>query len=435
MEFRELATAEVSSLIERLAAAARVDLEAGVRSAQDQHAAALETLRAQLEERARGHQAVLDALKTERERSEALQAEVLAGRTRAEAARDELARAHDAHQRQMEAALAHAETARSDDARAKASLEAELRDARSQLEAAGTESASNLRLFENTLDEMRTEHATSMREQTIAAMSQTLDELLTIFAGLEKSSTVSGVLTTLVGGLSREFSRVALFTLRGKRLEGVEHVGFDFETDISKIAIPLTVKSLLTRAAESECLECFWPGGLNDCALPFGGTPSCAVALPIVVQGETLGAIYADDADRMESASVSPQLLAKFAELLLEHAQLVLLRVSTEEKTFAELREHVTMLMHEIEFAYNADVDAGAAETQRLGHLREGLECARRIYALRTQAQGRAAAGLLERRLAAVVESTGASGFGRDLAAVMARSQTPSTSASVAVAG
>ena len=70
-----------------------------------------------------------------------------------------------------------------------------------------------------------------------------LDELLAVFSSLASASTPSAVLTTVVSGLGREFSRVALFRVRGSRLECVSHVGFEFEGDVAKVVIPTTVDS------------------------------------------------------------------------------------------------------------------------------------------------------------------------------------------------
>jgi hypothetical protein len=55
--------------------------------------------------------------------------------------------------------------------------------------------------------------------------------------------------------------------------------------------------------------------GEPDASLPFGGTPGCALAVPIVRQGVTPASIYADDSDHVEFATGAPQGRIKFAEL------------------------------------------------------------------------------------------------------------------------
>jgi hypothetical protein len=187
--------------------------------------------------------------------------------------------------------------------------------------------------FERTLDELRHEHATTIREQARSCITLPLDELLTVFNGLERSTTMAEALTALFDGLVREFSRVALFAVRSGRLEGVQQAGFDFEHDISKVVIPLSTDSLIGRAVSSTRIEGTLAGvGSGTTGMPFGGEPGCAVALPISIQGVVAAVIYADDSDRLEFASTAPQALVKFAELLLMHATLVLFRISAEQR-------------------------------------------------------------------------------------------------------
>ena len=213
-------------------------------------------------------------------------------------------------------------------------LRAELQDTRQRLDTTEVEMSQLSAQFERTLDELRHEHATTIREQALSCITLPLDELLTVFTALERSMTLAEALTALFDGLVREFSRVAMFAVRSGRLEGVQQSGFDFEHDISKVAIPLSSDSLMGRAVASTRIEGSL-AGVNSGAtgMPFGGEPGCAVALPISIQGIVAAVIYADDSDRLEFASTAPQALLKFAELLLMHATLVLFRISAEQRT------------------------------------------------------------------------------------------------------
>ena len=295
-----------------------------------------------------------------------------------------------------------------------------LKDAHMELKTTRADLTRSAAQFEHTLDQLRLEHATTVREQALACTALPLDELLTVFHALSEATTLADVLTGLVNGIAREFSRVALLDVRGNRLEGAQQVGFDFEGDISKIAIPLSVDSLLTRAVSSRRIESVFAGAYNEASgsTPFGGTPACALALPLVVQGATVAVIYADDSDRLEFASAAPQARVKFAEILHQHALLVLLRIWTEQQSLAELGEYVTMLVNEIEYGYTADADAGKNRLECQQRMREALECTRRIYAQRLTREGQSAALLLEERLVAIMETQGESPFARDLAAV-----------------
>ena len=100
--------------------------------------------------------------------------------------------------------------------------------------------------------------------------------------------------------------------------------------------MPLTPDSLLGRSVASGRLESMLLNPATDSSatgVPFGGSPCCAVALPITVRGTIVAVIYADDSDRMEFGSTSPQALIKFAELLLMYSLLVFVRISSEPQT------------------------------------------------------------------------------------------------------
>ena len=212
-------------------------------------------------------------------------------------------------------------------------LRAELQDAHERVETLEVEVSQLSAQFERTLDELRHEHASTIREQALSCITLPLDELLTVFNALERSTTLAEALTALFDGLVREFSRVALFAVRSGRLEGVQQSGFEFEQDISKIVIPLSTDTMLGRSVSSARIEGSLAGvGSGSTGMPFGGEPGCAVALPISIQGVVAAVVYADDSDRLEFASTAPQALVKFAELLLMHATLVLFRISAEQR-------------------------------------------------------------------------------------------------------
>jgi len=319
---------------------------------------------------------------------------------------------------QQQATTSRAELAATTSARA--ALEREVAAARALAESAAGEAARLTAQHQGALDEMRREHAETMRDQMVASPALPLNELITVFHALDAASSVGDVLTTLVGGLAREFSRVALFRVQGNRLEGMQQAGFEFDRDISKLVFPLTVDSMLTRAATSAKMETLIaPPETTGALVPFGGTPGCALALPVAIHGETLAVIYADDVDRTEGPSSGPHLPAQFAEVLFHHAQLVLLRIATEQKTMTELREYATMLVNEIEYGYNSDVDAGRTPSECVTRLKDALECTRRIYSQRVAGEKPAAETLLDEQLGAVIGARTKTPFGRDLASLV----------------
>jgi hypothetical protein len=189
--------------------------------------------------------------------------------------------------------------------------------------------------FERALEETRHEYAAVVSEQALTCTSLPLDGLLTAFSALERTTTAPELLGSVVDALAHEFSRVALFGVRNQRLERIRDRGFDFTHDITRAVMPLSADSLLARAHESGHLESVFAGqnGEWEAALPFGGTPACAVAMPLVVRGQTEAVVYADDSDTPGFATSAPHMRIKFAELLRQHASLVLLRISIHQPT------------------------------------------------------------------------------------------------------
>jgi hypothetical protein len=61
-----------------------------------------------------------------------------------------------------------------------------------------------------------------------------LDGLLGAFDALSAATTIGDVLATLGEQLAAEFPRVALFRVKGNRLEGTHQIGFDLNNDIGK---------------------------------------------------------------------------------------------------------------------------------------------------------------------------------------------------------
>ena len=138
-----------------------------------------------------------------------------------------------------------------------------------------------------------------------------------------------------------EFPRVALFRVKGNRLEGTHQIGFDLTNDIGKVIIPLAMDSLLTRAVTSGRTERLSGDAIDTSGLPFGGSPSFALAMPIVVDAESIAIVYADDfAEPRAEARYDDDMNAKFAEALRQHTVALLMRLTTELKAMAELRAY-----------------------------------------------------------------------------------------------
>jgi predicted nucleic acid-binding Zn-ribbon protein len=236
---------------------------------------------------------------------------------------------------------------------------------------------------------------------------------------MSSARTSGDLMSELIKRLSLQFSRVALFRVKAQALEGELQVGFE-DTDISKLVLPLTVDSLLTRAINSGSVESITGSDIAPrLGTPFNGTPTSAVALPILLQGTTVSVVYADDADMPDYArgpAVHESSVA-FAKLLVGEATLLMMCHTHELKMLAELRQYATTLLQEAKEMYVADAEAGRPAAQVQGRLKDNIECASQLYAYRAAMEGTAAAALLDDQIAA--EMSGTSPFARDLTVVV----------------
>jgi hypothetical protein len=394
-------------------------------------------LKSHLDKRTSENKTLGVALAEARGQVESLSGALEAEKGRAESARAEGAKAlaarnqNDAALRDARAALEQATTARN-------AVEAKLREAQAGVDAqAKAKSAVEAKLGElqarmdGSLSEIakaRDELAREVAERRRLAgeldaerggaenrASAPLDRLLDVLQDITSGTTVSDVLTGLARAMSGDFQRVALFNVKGSRIEGVYQSGFDFASDISKVAMPLSGDSLIGQALTTNLVE-LRSGAEAGTKPPFGGQAACSLAMPIRVHGEALAVIYADSTT---ATNASPRL--KFAELLRRYAIPRLEALSAELKVLAELRAYATLLLDEVEYMYSADVGAGKKDNELQHRLHDNLQCARQIYSQRVAKEGPAAAQLLEERLQVVLDGRKKTPFGRDLKAVIAQ--------------
>ena len=142
--------------------------------------------------------------------------------------------------------------------------------------------------------------------------------------------------------------------------------------------------------------------------------------------------MYADDSGQKgkETGVGGHEVKARYAELLLRHADVLMVRLATELHAVGELREYAEMLVTEAEKMHTADTRAGRKDKEVKNRLKENIEYARRTYAERAAEAGPAAASLLDERIAVFIEEKSGTPFGRDLAAVAGRSSKRAAEAS-----
>lgn len=323
--------------------------------------------------------------------------------------------AHERLERDLAIAQEEVDAARAEAALQKAAADA----AREELLQVTTE-------FERASDELRREYAAAVGEQALTCTALPLDGLLTAFAGLERATASADLLDAVVTALAREFSRVALFHVRANHAIGIRQTGFDLPDDISKVALPLAADSLLSRAVTSRQLESVLTNGEPDPVLPLGGIPVCAVAIPLAIRGDLAGIVYADDSDTPGFAASAPHTRLKFAELLRQHASLLLLKMSVQDGRFGELRDIAVMLVDELEAVFRGDTGTTSSQLDRHERLIAALEQARRMYRRHVaRQQAPAAMSYLDDQIAAAIASRPDAPFSKALARTLPRASAP----------
>jgi hypothetical protein len=433
----------VDELVNQLARAAATEAEHQARAAaahaEQQAAQALLPLHAEIAAHADEIAQLAGALEESRSEAGSLRHDLGAARAELENTLAQLAAA----QNEVEAAQALIEEAVADRARHEEAAGV----SHSQAEAAEAKLEAVTSLFKTSnsrvkaLERAQEEHDRVVRglqaklhAQTTAVATPTgesgtlalLDEMLGSFEALSGATTIADVLTTLTEQLAADFCRVALFRVKGNRLEGEHQIGIDLPADVGKVMLPLGMDSFLTRAASSGQLMRLTGSELADSSrTPFAGSPSCALALPVVVNGEALAVVYADDSGQADNdrAPIDLERSARVADALRHHAVALLTRLTAELKALAELRSYADLLLKEMEQMYTADVDAGQSGDMLLNLLKSNLEYARSIYANRVEHESADAASLLEDQISSIIESQRDTPYGRDLAAALGRTE------------
>ncbi len=258
--------------------------------------------------------------------------------------------------------------------------------------------------------------ANSQPQKGGAAMP--IDQLRGAFQQLSAAGSVTDVLTVLVDALASEFSRVALFNVNGNRLEGRRQTGFDFGSDISKVAVPLAKGSALAEAVRSGRVQGLTANELTDGNRKlFGGSPSFVLILPVPVANQIHAVIYADNSDQPKAEVSVTKRGVHFAEILLWHAIPLIGRLAAEEQALGELREYSTQLLGDLENVYNGDVSAGHKGEKLQRRLQHNVTYARNMFGQRAQDEGLDGVELFDVQLARLITAKQGVQFGKDLAA------------------
>ena len=260
--------------------------------------------------------------------------------------------------------------------------------AQKQLDASTAQLTAN---FDSTINRLRADHSQLVNENErltaenaallwekqemletakTAGRTPLIDRLASVFERIGNSKTVNETLIATAYGLAGDFNRVAVFAGANR---------------------------LAQFGADTPPLE---------------PNSQAALAVSVVVGGETVGTIVAADEARPDGGG------ARLAELLRRHAVLALERLTSELKSIGELRAYAQMLLDEVEYVFNADTAANLSGSERRARLAENLRCARQIYAQRATVEGPAAASMLDQVMSQLLDKKGDTQFGRELADV-----------------
>lgn len=223
----------------------------------------------------------------------------------------------------------------------------------------------------------------------VGRITSVLTAAATSLERLGTARTVAELYAALIRELATEFSRAAIFRVKGNHLEGDLAVGVDTAIDIQKIVVPLGISSVLTRAAGGGGVQ-HAKKEAGDSRAPFGGSPELAFAAPLLFEGEVVAVAYADSEAVLHEGQVS------FAGLLVQHANAVLVGMAQELRTVSQLRDYARTLLTEVAVMFTADIDAGIPDPSRHERLRGNIDFARDLYAQRAALGAPVSANLLD---------------------------------------
>jgi len=133
--------------------------------------------------------------------------------------------------------------------------------------------------------------------QTVLAQ---LERLRDAMRRIDAAKSLTDTLDAMAESAGREAPRVAVFVVRGSRLAGWRHSGFQSGIEPARMELPTDHPGLLSRALRAGRPVSTSEGAPGDPAFatPFGTLPAenAALAVPVRIGGETVAIVYADDA-------------------------------------------------------------------------------------------------------------------------------------------
>jgi hypothetical protein len=167
----------------------------------------------------------------------------------------------------------------------------------------------------------------------------TLERLLGAVRRIDEATSLTGILDALAKGAGEAAARVAVLLLEGDTLKTWTSHGF--QANVLPPELPIGHSGVLSAAVELRQTS-FVPPAMDprNAALPaFLRLPAGHTGLvtPIVVAGDVVAVIYADDA-RSGGEQEDPRVWTEEVELLVRHAAIRLENVTTERAVAALTR-------------------------------------------------------------------------------------------------
>jgi hypothetical protein len=210
--------------------------------------------------------------------------------------------------------------------------------------------------------------------------------------GMGQAISLSDILATLVDAAGAEAPRAALFIANGPQLQGFKAAGFpngSIEAQRVSAAGPGLLAEVMQRG---EAVTTSQESGIDApefAALPPG---RAAIGVPIMIGGEPVAVLYADDGARGEPAA--PASWPEAVQILGSHAASCLAHLTATRTAQAmrmaggapvpdddsSAKRYARLLVSEIKLYNEAAVRVGRENRDLLNRLRPEIERARKLY-------------------------------------------------------
>ena len=166
----------------------------------------------------------------------------------------------------------------------------------------------------------------AVRAEALADLAS-LDRLLDAIRAIDRGRSLGEILETLVSCAARETARAGVLLVHGDRLRGWRFAGFDGPDDERTGDLPLDQAGILADAMRSGAVA---SGAMSTAGFTSARaaaprfanleTAEHSLAVPIVLSGEVVAVLYADQGRQSQSAARGRKIWPAVLEVLARHA-------------------------------------------------------------------------------------------------------------------